>query len=673
MPKRVALSPLILTVLTISSCSSATRSNPPDPSTLTPTTPMTTTIDTTSSRRVNPSGPGASIRAYERFGDCDEMLTWAKDRLIERVTPYGIDPIGWMPGMEDFSPMITEAAAMDVETAATEAPAPADAATAKTSGGTSTTNTQEAGVDEGDIAETDGRYVYSIIDGVLRSVDLETSTLVSEERLTQQAASYEMILDTNAMLVVTTNYQSNGVPDTVAERYAVADGVPTLTSRTHLEGMPLATRSIDGTARIVLAHAMTSQIRFVRPTYNNSDTLDKALETNKQVINDLTVDDLLPRAYDEQPNATSGPQRQALDCATLGHPGEFSGFGLTWIAEINLRDSTAPPAGAAGVIADGGSVYASARNLYVATTRWPELASDIVPVNPDQVHTAIHMFDLSGPSGVAYVASGTADGTLLNQYSMSEHGGFLRVATTTDAADFGNERASGVHVLERQGEGLDEVGFVGGLGTGEQIKAVRFQGDIGFVVTFRQTDPLFVLDLSNPRSPQLTGELNVPGFSSYLHPLGDGLLLGVGYEGTESGLTGGMQLSLFDVNDPGNPTLVTTVTIGGSTEAAFDPHAFLYWPETGDIVVPKELVCEIGNQDACTSAVIARVDPAGRTITETGRLFQWFPIRRSMVAHGALVTISAGGLKRWDLANNYAELADVRFDIPGTDAELTLP
>ncbi len=184
---------------------------------------------------------------------------------------------------------------------------------------------------------------------------------------------------------------------------------------------------------------------------------------------------------------------------------------------------------------------------------------------------------------------------------------------------------------------------------------------------------MYVLDFSDPRSPQLTGELKVPGFSSYLHPLGDGLLLGVGYQGTETGLTGGTQLSLFDVNDPTNPTLVTTVAIGESTEAAIDPHAFLYWPETGDIVVPKELVCEIGDQAACTSAVIARVDRTNRTITETGRLFHWFPIRRSMVANGALVTISAGGLKRWDLANNYAELADIRFDIPGTDHELTLP
>ncbi len=458
MSKRAATSSLILTVLAISSCSSATQSAPSETFSHVATT--TVDADTTPSPRVTPGGPGASIRAYERFGNCDEMLAWTKDRLLERVTPYGIDPIGWMPGQENFDTAATEAASMEAAPAMEPAPAAeaaTDSATA-TSGGTSTTNTQEVGVDEGDIAETDGRYVYSIIDGVLRSVDLETSTLVSEEPLSQQASSYEMILDGNSMLIVGTNYRSNGVPDTVAERYSVAAGVPTLTSRTHLEGIPLATRSIDGTARIVLTHAMTNQIRFVRPTYNTTDTLDKALEANKQVVNDLIVDDLLPRAYEEQANGTSGSQRRALDCATLGHPGEFSGFGLTWIAEINLRDGIAPPTGAAGIIADGGSVYASARNLYVATTRWPDLVADIVPVNPKPIHTAVHMFDLSGPSGAAYIASGAADGTLLNQYSMSEHGGFLRVATTTDAADFGNERASGVHVLERQGDELNEVG-----------------------------------------------------------------------------------------------------------------------------------------------------------------------------------------------------------------------
>ena len=117
MPKRVALSSLIVTVLTISSCSSATQSSPSETSTH--MSPMTTTVvGTTSSRRVTPSGPRASIRAYERFGGCDEMLTWTKERLLERVTPYGIDPIGWMPGMEDFSPPVTEAAAMDAEPSA---------------------------------------------------------------------------------------------------------------------------------------------------------------------------------------------------------------------------------------------------------------------------------------------------------------------------------------------------------------------------------------------------------------------------------------------------------------------------------------------------------------------------------------------------------------------------
>ncbi len=554
---------------------------------------------------------------------------------------------------------------------ALEAPAPASAAT--DIGGTSSTNTQEPGVDEGDIAETDGRFVYSILDGTLRSVDLAASTLVAEQALPPQAARYEMVLDGAALLVVTTASTAIGQPDTIADRYSVTDGVPSLISRTHLEGVPLATRSIDGMVRIVLMQQMTNRLPFVRPRYGDQANLDTALEANRRVIKGLTIDDLLPRAYDEHANGTGGPMRQSLDCASVGHPGEFSGFGLTWVAEVDLRNGTRPPHGSAGIVADGAVVYASARNLYVATTRWPDLFGDVVPVRPEPVHTSIHTFDLSGSSGAAYVASGDVGGTLLNQYSMSEHGGFLRVATTSDGNGFGAQRDSGVHVLERSGDVLTEIGWVDGLGRDEEIQAVRFQGDLGFVVTFRQTDPLYVLDLSEPRSPRLSGELKIPGFSSYLHPLGDGLLLGVGFAGTESGLSGGTQLSLFDVSDPAAPTLLSTLAIGQSTEAAFDPHAFLYWPATGDIVVPKELVCQPGDIADCTSAVIARVDTADRTITETGRLFQWFPIRRSMVADGALVTLSAGGLKRWDLVDGYTELADIRFDIPGTDAESTLP
>lgn len=645
-----------------------------------------------SSRSLNPGGPGSAVRGYETFDGCESFLGWTKDQLLERVTPYGIDPYGWGPDrwpldmpMEDVvadtmaasESAATEAPAMTVDAdrsaAAPEAPvesAPGDQ--------TSTTNTQEFGVDEGDLAETDGRFVYSILDNVLRSVDLATSTLVAEIPLPIVDAGQqpEMILVADTLLVVWPDWSSSA-GETVAARYSLTDGLPTFTGATHLEGTPVSVRSVGGIARITMTTQLTDRIDFVQPRYglDGDESEDEVLEPNRAVINALTADDLLPRRYDQAANGTRGKVEAALECDLVGHPDQFAGFGLTWIASLDLTGAEPEPIGSGGIVADAQTVYVSTEHLYIAgqTDTWPVLADGLIPVQPDDPTTAIHAFDIADPARTTYLASGEVPGALLNSYSMSEFDGVLRVATTEWSSDFGGGQDSGVHILRQEQGELVEVGAVRGLGHGEQIQAVRFHGPIGYVVTFRRTDPLFVLDLSDPTDPTLSGELKLPGYSSYLHPIGGGLVLGVGFSGTENGLDGRTQLSLFDVADPAKPTLVTSLDLGLLAEAAWDPHAFLWWPETGSVLLPKELVCDDANDlSACSSLVVAHVDVATRTLSETTRLFQWFPIRRALVASGDLVTVSAGGLKQWSF-DGFHELADVRFDIPNTTAEDTLP
>jgi hypothetical protein len=594
---------------------------------------------------------------YAAFEDCDALLSWTKGRLLERVTPYGLGDGSWpIPPDVGFEAPATTPAGLDGSvTVTTATPAPA-------SGDTSTTNTQEVGVDEGDLAETDGRYVYSIIDNHLRSVDLDTSRLVTDQEL--PPGEYQMVLAGDSLLVVAQEWTSvNG--EAVVSRYRVADGVPALAGRTHLEGTTLAVRSIDRNARLVLSQSIVARIPFVRPRTDSEEDEKAALAENKRVIATLTVDDLLPRAYDVDASGASGPLRPALACTDVGHPTDFSGFGIVWVAATDLGAPERPPVGAAGVVADGQTVYASADTLYVGTQRLPDLAGDTVPVQPPPTRTAIHAFALDDPAGARYLASGQVDGTVLNQYSMSEHAGYLRIATTTEAGGFGSSRESGVHVLQRRDDALTEVGAIGGLGQGEQIQAVRFLGDRAYVVTFRQVDPLFVLDLSQPASPRLVGQLKIPGYSSYLHPVGDGLLLGVGFAGDEAGLVGGSQIGLFDVRDPAAPRQLASLPIGQSSEATFDPHAFLWWPATGQVVVPKELVCT--KMADCTSAVVFKLK--GQTLREQGRIFHWYPIRRSMVADGRLVTVSAGGVRVNDLAT-LVEQERVDFGLPDGSALL---
>ena len=231
--------------------------------------------------------------------------------------------------------------------------------------------------------------------------------------------------------------------------------------------------------------------------------------------------------------------------------------GLNFMLSFDLAHGLAER-GSVGVMSDQPMVYASIGSLYLAT--------------PDRQwwNTNIHRFDISDPLQPSYFGSGAVRGQLLSQWSMSEHDGYLRVATTIQDRW---PTVSNVFVLEAVGEGdegsLEQVGLVSGLGVTEEIKSVRFAGPVGYVVTFRLTDPLYVLDLSDPTNPQTLGELKIPGFSKYLHPLSGGLLLGIGRDADpETGWERGLQASLFDVSDPANPTLLTVLPLG---DDAFSP------------------------------------------------------------------------------------------------------
>jgi hypothetical protein len=256
---------------------------------------------------------------------------------------------------------------------------------------------------------------------------------------------------------------------------------------------------------------------------------------------------------------------------------------------------------------------------------------------------------------------------------MSEHEGFLRVASTDapiwwDAPPPG-EPESRVTVLEQAGGSLETVGEVTGLGRGERIFAVRFLGETGYVVTFRQVDPLYVVDLSDPTAPAVAGELELLGYSAYLHPIGAGLLLGVGQDATPEGQALGTQVSVFDVSDPGSPRLVDRRGLApGWSEAEWDHHAFLWWAPTGLAVVPVTAsvwdeatgqVLELGG------AVGLHAGPDG--LSEIGRVrHPAGQIRRSLVVGPLLYTISDAGLRSSDLGT-LADRAWVPF--PGYTPE----
>ncbi|RKJ43845.1 hypothetical protein D7X33_35085, partial [Butyricicoccus sp. 1XD8-22] len=196
------------------------------------------------------------------------------------------------------------------------------------------------------------------------------------------------------------------------------------------------------------------------------------------------------------------------------------------------------------------------------------MARDMI-IAPTSVNTDIYKFAING-TDIDYTASTSINGSALNQFSMDEYDGYFRIAVT-EGSMWGAESTSKNHLFIFNDQ-LEKVGEVTDLAKGERIYSARFMGDKAYIVTFKEVDPLFVIDLANPNDPKVLGELKIPGFSNYLHPLDENHLVGIGYE-TETMIdsyskrpftvTGGIKVSLFDITDFSNPKEQDTVVLGG--------------------------------------------------------------------------------------------------------------
>ena len=320
-----------------------------------------------------------------------------------------------------------------------------------------------------------------------------------------------------------------------------------------------------------------------------------AEDKNREIIKNSTIDNWVP--YYVLTNAAGDviDEGSMVDCDQARHPAEFAGLDMLSVLTVDMSRGLRV-ADATGVLASGQTVYASTENLYVATQRWFDFAileGDSDNADFTGVTTQIHQFDISDATKTEYVASGSVSGFLLNQFAMSEYDGRLRVASTTEPewrrwGDF--EQESMVTILEADNGELVTVGSVDGLGKGERIYSVRFIDETAYIVTFRQTDPLYTVDLSDPTNPEVLGELKILGYSAYLHPLGDDLLLGIGQDADEQGRTEGTQVSIFDVSDLRNPERIAQLTLakGSNSQVEYDHRAFLYWAPEDLAVIPMQ-------------------------------------------------------------------------------------
>ncbi|HEV2786669.1 MAG TPA: beta-propeller domain-containing protein, partial [Solirubrobacteraceae bacterium] len=459
--------------------------------------------------------------------------------------------------------------------AVTALPAPAPAAAESKSGAAvpdfSQTNVQEAGVDEPDIVKTDGRTVFAVSDGRLRAIDVSgpAPRIVGSLDLDGSHA-HQMLIRGDRLLVMSSAYGGAPFASSVivsASQVVLSEvdiGNPALMKvlRTMtLEGALVDARLTGGTARVVVAAS---------PDPIPAGAIARA-----------TVPRFVPRTVLKSNVSGRTFRRSVAACDDVRHPRRFSGLDLLTVLTIDL-DRGLFNVDRDAIMAGAQTVYASTTGLYVASQRWiPALEAGRTV--PERSRTEIHRFDASAPGRTSYASSGSVLGFVLNQYSLSEHDGALRVASTEQPVWFGggivSDSESFVTVLAERGSQLALLGRAGGLGKGERIYAVRFVADRGYVVTFRQVDPLYTLDLSRKTDPRVVGELKILGYSAYLHPISDDLLLGVGQDATAEGRTRGTQLSLFDVSDAHRPTRRAQASLGlfSSSSAEFDPHAFLFW------------------------------------------------------------------------------------------------
>ncbi|WP_436496732.1 beta-propeller domain-containing protein [Actinokineospora sp. HUAS TT18] len=587
-----------------------------------------------------PVPPASGIRLVA-FDSCDKALADLKSAAMAKVGPYGLDG--------DVHLLERGVASADSGAAAPEA---RQNQSAKDYSGT---NNHESAADEPDLVKTDGKRIVSVLDGQLRVVDVASRKLVSTLALPSGAPS-AMLLDGDHVLI--TSHPNDVVYDSAypgsynstltLTRVDLAGGARVAGSLT-VDGSYIDGRQVGSVARIVIRS--TPRLPFVFPQQGISN--DEALKRNRDVIGKSKIQDWIPRY-----NPGSGAEGQLYDCTALSRAADYTGTSVLSVLTFDLRNDLGTGDGV-GLAADGDTVYGTANSLYIADDRNPRMG--ILPANArgkplpqQQTNTTVHQFDISVAGKPVYLASGAVMGSLLNQYSLSEHKGNLRIATTK--GDFGccdqsQQSESSLAVLTRRGAELVELGRVDGLGKTERIQSVRFIGDTAYVVTFRRTDPLYTVDLADPAKPKVTGELKITGYSAYLHPVAANRLLGVGQDATDQGRVTGTQVSLFDISG-GQAKVVTQFQLkGASSEVENDPHAFLYWAEKGLLVVP--VVDAFGGRSV-PGALVLRLN--GDSLTEAGRLshpsggdYGSNQIRRSLVAGGALWTVSGGGMMVTDL------------------------
>lgn len=519
------------------------------------------------------------------------------------------------------------------------------------------TNNQEAGVDEADFLKTDGYNIYMLNGNKLVIMGVpEFGEVTLDSNITLEGNPLQMMLEGDRLVIAsminTWNLPTNHpLRDLLVDevpwgyearvnslvKYTVVDvsdkTSPSVDRELYLEGNYHTSRLVDGTVRSV-TH-LWSNVNGIRnwvelpenywseegeakiEIWNQSVT--ETIEHNNEIISSLTLADFAPQMYETVESGLFVYPASSQDCSEYSASEYSAGRGFTTIMTLDLFGDDLEME-VDHITSSWAHVYSSQDMLILAEPAndwwWFWRNSDWDDA------TNIHSFDISEPGYTQYIGSGRVDGTVQDQFSISEFEGSVRIASTSDAwarwwlldevdengEPIWNGPTNQVSILQPNEEGeLEQIGFIGSIADGETIWSARFIGDRGYLVTFENIDPLWVIDLSDPTNPVILGELEVPGVSTYIHPVNENTLLTIGIGPGEDGLGldwSTTQISLFDISDPTNPTLADSLPIspvkvdencedvrgcGWSwswSEATYEHKAFTYWAPDDLLAVP---------------------------------------------------------------------------------------
>lgn len=626
--------------------------------------------------------------------------------------------------------MMEDRAVILNEQRASSAAAPMSKAAAEASGGPSdftNTNNQIEGIEEGDFVKNNAGLIFVARQDTIEVVkSWPAAEMTKLATLKIEAAPQEMLLVGNDKLVVAARPQlkenrfrtdgelcyrratspkfaalqdDNYIPG--CEEYAkdltsllVIDvstpSSPKVIERKIIQGTFQSFRRIENSVRLVMSQnfsypdGIDLDLNYVNDVSSANirrkarETLDRNVTKLRQLSLEAILDAPKGRT-DPAKLAAGGSTLQKITfeptCGNIYTPQILStNLSVTKIVTYDLTRNTVSQSIIPGF---AGTIYASKKSLYLASSTWAGGFnwSQQVPAGRPFDHTFVHRFDVSKPDHSSYLGSGFVEGTVLNQFSLDEHEEVLRIATTinrstANARQRGPDSVSRVTTLGLKDNALKVLGQTPDLAPGERIYSARFAGNRGFVVTFRQVDPLFAIDLRDPGNPKVVGELKLPGFSNYMQFIGENTILTIGRDADiNTGRAQETKISVFDVSDMKNLREVGAKVLDGGTwqssEALANHKAFTYFAKTGHLAIPLQSTSYQNGQYKYQNELrIFHINPTAG-VTDAGTMdtnvFQNNSVRRSIFADDVVYAISESGIKAALVAQPESELKSITF------------